>query len=221
MISLKKGDCLTIMKKMKDNSVDLIFTDPPYGINACKGVGGFGSSKTDKHYKEGWDLKRPDKIVFKEMLRISKKAIIFGGNYFADILPQGTRWLVWDKKGEVRFKNPYSDCELLWTNLDEKTIKKYLFKQQGFIKETKDKRIHPTQKPSELIEMILRDYTDEEMIILDPFMGSGSTGVACKRLNRSFIGIEIDDKYFDLAEKRILNTKYYKSVKDGLKNWIK
>jgi site-specific DNA-methyltransferase (adenine-specific) len=200
-----QGDCLEIMKGMPDKSIDLVLTDPPYGIGACKGVGGFGVSKTDRHYVGGWDKKRPSKGVFDEIIRVSKNAIIFGGNFFADLLPQGSHWLVWDKKGDIKFQNPYSDCELLWTNIKKNTVKKIVFKQQGFITDSKDKRVHPTQKPSELIHQILSMYGGNT--ILDPFMGSGTTGVACKELNRNFIGIEISPEYFKIAEQRIYNTQ--------------
>jgi DNA modification methylase len=142
-------------------------------------------------------------VYFNEILRVSKNAIIFGGNFFADLLPLGKHWIVWDKKGDVKFKNPYSDCELLWTNFKKNTVKKYVFKQQGFITDSKDKRVHPTQKPSELIELLLKDYGGDT--ILDPFMGSGTVGVACKRLKRNFLGIELDPKYFELAKAWIEN----------------
>ena len=203
-IELHCGDCLEIMKTIPDKSIDLVLTDPPYGIKADKGVGGFGTSKTDKHYVGGWDLQRPDVGYFNEILRVSKNAIIFGGNFFADLLPLGKHWIVWDKKGDVKFKNPYSDCELLWTNVKKNTVKKYVFKQQGFITDSKDKREHPTQKPSELVKLILKDYGGQS--VLDPFMGSGTTGVACKELGRNFIGIEISPEYFKIAERRINNT---------------
>lgn len=98
MIDLRQGDCLEIMKDISDKSIDLILTDPPYGIKAAKGVGGFGTSKTDKHYEGNWDDDRPSKEYFDEMIRISKNVIIFGGNYFADILPRAKHWIVWDKK---------------------------------------------------------------------------------------------------------------------------
>lgn len=98
MITLIQGDCLEELKKLSDKSVDLVLTDPPYGIEACSGVGGFGTSATDRHYEGGWDKTRPSAEYFNEILRVSKAAIIFGGNFFADILPQGKHWIVWDKK---------------------------------------------------------------------------------------------------------------------------
>lgn len=204
-IKLIHGDCLEEMKKIPDGSIDLVLTDPPYGVNACKGVGGYGTSKTDKHYTGGWDKTRPSKGYFDEILRISKQAVIFGGNYFADLLPLGKHWIVWDKKGDIAFQNPYSDCELIWTNVKKNTVKKYVFKQQGFIKDTKDIRVHPTQKPSELVQQLLETYSTDGDTVLDPFMGSGTTGVACKNLNRNFIGIELEQEYYEIALKRINN----------------
>jgi len=205
-IKIYLGDCLNILKELQDKSIDLILTDPPYGISADKGVGGFGSSRTDKHYLDNWDIK-PDKIYFDEMLRVAKRAIIFGGNYFTDMLPCNGHWICWDKKGLIAFKNPYSDCELAWTNYPKKSVKKYTLIQQGFITDSKDKRIHPTQKPTELLIQILKDYSSEDDLIFDPFLGSGTTAIACKGLNRNFIGIEISKKYCDIAIKRIQEIK--------------
>ena len=199
-----QGDCLEVMKHIPDKSIDLILTDPPYGIKADKGIGGFGTSKTDKHYKGGWDNNRPSKEYFDEIIRISKQAIIFGGNFFADLLPQGNHWIFWDKKGDIKFQNPYSDGELIWTNVKLNTVKKIVFKQQGFIKDTKDERYHPTQKPSELIQQLIEKYSKDGDIILDPFAGSGTTGVACKNLGRNYILMEKEPEYIDIINKRLL-----------------
>lgn len=199
-IKLILGDCLEEMKKIPDKSVDLVLTDPPYGIGADKGVGG-GIQKGRK-YEGNWDI-RPTEEYFNEMLRVSKQAIIFGGQCFTDLLPRNNHWIVWDKTGEIKFDNPYSGAELAWTNYQKNTIKKYVVIQAGFIAQEKD-RWHPTQKPVALMRAILRDY--ECKTILDPFMGSGTTGVACKELGRNFIGIEIEPKYFEIAKRRIDNT---------------
>ena len=199
-IVIYNDDCLNILKTMPDKSVDLVLTDPPYGIGADKGVGGFGSSKTDNHYEDNWDIK-PKKEIFDEMLRVGKSVIIFGGNFFTDLLPVNGHWIVWDKTGGIKFENPFSDCELAWTNIDKKMVKKYIVIQQGFIAQERD-RFHPTQKPVDLFRAIIKDYS-EGGIILDPFMGSGTTGVACANLNRNFIGIEISEKYCSIAEERI------------------
>lgn len=196
-------DCLETMKRMPDNFVDLILTDPPYGINADKGVGGFGSSShTAKKYKDNWDSFRPTKEYFDEILRVGKKTIIFGGNFFTDLLPVNGHWIVWDKVGEIKFDNPFSKCELAWTNIDKKTVNKYVVIQQGFISADKE-RYHPTQKPRQLLKGILSDYADDKYIIYDPFMGSGTTARACKDLGFNYIGSEISKEYCDIAESRL------------------
>ena len=201
MYKLYNGDCLEYLKTLKDNEIDIIITDPPYGKKADKGTNGFGCSK-NRRYNDNWDSKIPSKEVFDEMLRVSKKVIIFGGNYFAHLLPPSKCWIFWDKKGDVAFKNPFADGELIYTNFT-KPVKKIVFKQQGFVTDSKDKRVHPTQKPSELMEILINEYTKEDDIILDCFMGSGSTGVACMNTNRKFIGIELDENYFNIAKQRI------------------
>ena len=201
--TIQLGDCYELIKKIPDNSIDLILTDPPYGINMDKGAGGYGCKKQlVKKYSDDWDKTTPSKEIFTEMLRIGKKVIIFGGNYFTDKLPKSQQWLVWDKVGEIKFHNPFSDCELMWTNLPGKSVKKYLVKQQGFINDG-DERCHPTQKPLRLISNIIKDYTNENDIVLDCFCGSGTTCVAAKELGRRFIGMEINEKYYKIAVDRL------------------
>lgn len=201
-VQLHLGDCLEVMRSMPDKSVDAVITDPPYGINADKGVGGFGASKTDKHYQAGWDVTIPDIDYFDNIARISPNLFIFGGQFFTKSVQPNGHWLVWDKVGDIKFKNPFGDCELIWTNVKRNSVKKYTVIQQGFIAEEKE-RFHPTQKPVKLIRQIIEDYTHEGDTVLDPFMGSGTTGVACVQTGRNFIGIEIDPTYFAIAERRI------------------
>ena len=194
-------DCIGGMKNIPDESIDLIVTDPPYGKKADKGTNGFGTSK-NRRYQGGWDNQRPDKQVFDEMFRISKNLIIFGANYFCDMLPFSNHWIFWDKKGDISFKNPFADGELIYTTFTS-PIKRVVFKQQGFITDSKDKRYHPTQKPSELIQMLIEQYSNEGDIVLDPFLGSGTTAVACVNTNRHYIGFELDPQYYDIACKRL------------------
>lgn len=198
-------DCYKVLKSIPDKSIDLILTDPPYGINADKGVGGFGSSGDKaKHYEGGWDNESPKKEIFDELLRIGKKIIIFGGNFFTDKLPQSNHWIVWDKIGQFNFKNPFSDCELAWTNIPKNTVKKYTFIQQGFVTDDKsEERVHPTQKPLKLFKQILLDYTQPDDIVLDCFLGSGTTAVAAKELGRKYIGFEINKTFYDIALDRL------------------
>jgi DNA modification methylase len=209
-ITLIHGDCLEEMKKIPDKSIDLVLTDPPYGIGrdkgfeGFKGFGGFREKIARRRFEDGnWDKERPHKNYFDEMLRLSKLAIIFGGNFFADILPQGTHWLFWDK---CQTMPTFSDGELLWTNSDRKSVKKIRRQYNGLLGK-EEERHHPTQKPTDLIKWILEQYSIGGGVVLDPFMGSGTTGVACKMLGRKFIGIEIDKTYFEIAKKRIENTQ--------------
>jgi DNA modification methylase len=195
---------------MKDiGSVDAVITDPPYGINMDGGTDGFGI-RSGRRYVSKWDSQPPTKKTFDIITGMAKVCVIFGGNYFSDRLPVSTHWIVWDKVGEMKFQNPFSDCELIWTNLKKKTTKKYIVIQQGFVAEEKE-RFHPTQKPVKLMTSIIEDYTNEGDVVLDPYMGSGSTGVACAKLGRKFIGIEIDKDYFGIAEKRI-KTAYAQTI---------
>lgn len=197
-------DCIEGMKQFSDKSIDLIVTDPPYGKRADKGTNGFGSAKNRKYSGE-WDNSRPNKECFDEMFRVAKNVIIFGGNYFCDMLPPSNCWIVWDKKGDIAFQNPFADCELIYTTF-KNPIKKIVFKQQGFITDSKDKRFHPTQKPSELIVQLLEMFSKPNQTVLDPFMGSGTTAIACINTNRNYIGFELDTGYFNIANERISNT---------------
>lgn len=198
------GDCLEAMKLIPDKSVDLVLTDPPYGKMWTRGINGIGVLK-DKNEddKTLWDIK-PTKEVFDEIIRVSKNQIIFGGNYFTNYLSPSNCWIVWDKLGDLKLGKqiPFAHCELAWTSLN-KTVKKYTFRSQGFIKDTKDERVHPTQKPTELFSEIIKDFSNEGDIIYDPFLGSGTTAVAAKQLKRNFIGIETSPTYCKIAEERL------------------
>ena len=136
------------------------------------------------------------------MIEKSGFAFIFGGNFFADLLPQSTHWVVWDKLNTMP---TFGDCELAWTNSDRKSVKKITVEYNGLLGK-EGSRQHPTQKPVLLLERVLEAY-DKPKTILDPFMGSGTTGVACMNLGRKFMGIEIEPKYFDIACERISNAQ--------------
>ncbi len=120
--SLYHGDCLEVMKGMSDKSVDLVLTDPPYGIGCDGGTYGYGVSP-NTYEKMNWDNKRVDGLWLIHVFRISNKQIIFGGNYYADLLPITKSWIVWDKVGHYVLKNPFSKVELIWTNLKIPTDK--------------------------------------------------------------------------------------------------
>ncbi|QIK70861.1 site-specific DNA-methyltransferase [Erysipelothrix sp. HDW6C] len=205
--TLYNEDSTKAIKKLPDNCIDVILIDPPYGIKMDKGatdpITGFGQSKGKvKIYEEEWDSEIPTDEMFKDILRVGKTVIVFGGNYFAHMLPRATHWVVWDKKGHLAFDNPFSDCELIWTNLQRKNVKKYTNISQGFISDG-DERIHPTQKPLRLITDILRDYTKDGDIVADFYSGSGTTAVACRDLGLKWIAFEKDTSIYERSQQRL------------------
>ncbi len=199
------GDCLEVMKDWPANCVDLVLTDPPYGIgdksNALGFAVGYGESEA-RQYNDGWNTETPKQVYFDEILRISQTAIIWGGNYFTDKLPVAPHWLVWDKVADIKFENPFSDCELAWTNIARKSVKKHICIQQGFISVEKT-RFHPTQKPVQLLLWCIEKYSKPNDLILDCYNGSGTTCIAAKMLGRDYIGIDISEEYCQIARDRI------------------
>ena len=128
-----------------------------------------------------------------------------GGNYFTDFLKPTNSWVVWDKIAEMKVENPFSDCELAWTSFN-KVMVKITLRQQGFISDSKDgKRIHPTQKPSELYKWILDKYAKPNDKILDTHLGSGSIAIACHDYGFDLVACELDKEYYDKAMERINN----------------
>lgn len=209
-------DCLRLMEQMEDNSVDLIITDPPYGINIGTKVGVSGSVKVGggkickvNEYIGFDDTKIPSKQVFKEMIRVSKNQIIFGGNYFIEYLYNSPCWIVWDKDNTGNF----ADCELAWTSF-KSAVRKFIHRWNGMLQEDmkwKEKRYHPTQKPVPLGRWLLNTYAKKGDIIFDPFCGSGSFIVASHQLRYRYIGCDISAEYCGIANKRLQqeNLKQY------------
>jgi site-specific DNA-methyltransferase (adenine-specific) len=195
------ADCLDILKQLPDKCVDLVLTDPPYGIKCDGGSYGLGVAPTN-YEKKDWDSEIPCKEIFDEMKRVSKNQIICGGNYFTAYLEPTKGWRIWDKIGELKCENNFSECEMLWTSFKTQT-KKYLVIQQGFIRKDKSERIHPTQKPIQLFEMALQEFSKENDLVLDCFSGSGTTAIACHNLKRRFICIEKDFDYWKASCKRL------------------
>lgn len=201
-------DCLETMRRMPDGFVDLIVTDPPYGLNISKtGLVGGADSKTKlarltQYTASDWDNSIPSKEIFDEIFRVSKNQVIFGGNYFVEYLRNSPCWIVWDKENG---STSFADCELAWTSFKTSVrIKRYRWNGmlQGDMK-NKEKRYHPTQKPVAVMRWILSKYSTPEDLIYDPFMGSGTTARACKDLGRNYIGSEISKEYCEIAEKRL------------------
>ena len=180
-----------------------MITDPPYGIgeNHSKVASRGKLAKPIDYGTFNWDNKKVSPNTIKQILRVSNSQVIFGGNYYADLLPASSSWIVWDKQNGA---NDFADCELAWTS-HKKAVRKYTYLWNGMIKQKPEKRFHPTQKPLALMEWVINNYTKPRDVILDPFMGSGTTGVAAMRTGRKFIGIELEPEYFNIAAERIKN----------------
>jgi len=193
--TLYLADCREVLPTLP--KVDAVITDPPYGIGADTHAGPEKSGW--KQYGDGgWDVDRPEREVFDLMAKAVRKGggmIIWGGNYFTDYLPPTMQWLVWDK-GQREFS--LADCEFAWSS-QKKAARIFNYPRPLALKDGKQ---HPTQKPVALMEWCI-DILGNPETVLDPFMGSGTTGVACMNLGRKFIGIEIEPKYFDIACERI------------------
>lgn len=207
-VDLRLGDCLEILPTLGDKSVDAIITDPPYGIAVKTNY----AQRGRRALAECNDFAPiiGDNAPFDPSPFLKYKTIVlFGGNYYADRLPISGGWVVWDKLDGLESKrewgfNDNSDCELIWTNVGN-AARIISHRWMGAMKgsENAERRVHPTQKPVSLMKRIVNQYTQEGDTILDPYMGSGTTGVACVQLGRNFIGIEIDPTYFEIAQKRI------------------
>jgi DNA modification methylase len=191
------GDCLEVMKHIPAGIVGAVVTDPPYGIEWA----GHGASTLD------WNALQNDQgqLDLTHVLRMSCTVVSFGANCYPNQLPHRGRWICWDKRtteaADTMLGSPY---ELAWTNRTSGYDKIYRIMHGGVVNDDKwgEKRHHPTQKPIRLMSRILEDYTDANDVVLDPYCGSGTTGVACIRTGRRFIGIELDPKYADIARRR-------------------
>jgi len=190
------GDCLEVMPGL--GKVDAVVTDPPYGIgeSGAKSASRGKLAVADKYAHKEWDTKTLDAHV-NIAISMAQSSIVFGGNYYH--LPPTSCWLVWDKQNGG---NDFADCELAWTNLD-KAVRRIYWRWNGMIRKGDDIRQHPTQKPLGVIKWCIGHLPDNADTILDPFMGSGTTLVACAKLGRRGIGIELDSDYFDIACKRV------------------
>lgn len=196
--TLYLGDCRDILPTI--GPVDAVVTDPPYGIGAASAAfrNGGGIAKQRDIDAMEWDSAPADNESIAGMLGVSRSQIIFGGNYFA--LPPSRCWLVWDK---LNGENEYADCELAWTNLD-KPVRRIRYLWHGMMRANGEERgDHPTQKPVGVMSWALQQLPPTVKTVIDPFMGSGTTGVACVRAGLSFVGIEREERYFEAACRRI------------------
>lgn len=196
------GDCREILPTLEP--VDLVLTDPPYGIREASGKNRSRRQlATPKDYGvANWDNQRIDKDLLYLCLGASKNSIVFGGNYYTDYLNVNNCWLIWDKENSGDF----ADCEIAWTTLPG-SIRRIRYMWNGMLKKKPEDRWHPTQKPLEVMTWCIlqadKKLKDEQKTIIDPFMGSGTTLRAAKDLNRKAIGIELEEKYCEIAAKRL------------------
>ena len=199
------GDCREVLPTL--GQVDALITDPPYGIDAARDRNSQDAGWKD-YPSSGWDKERADPEVIRQCVRAAKVACVWGGNYFTDALAPSMGWLVWDK-GQRDFS--LADCELAWTNRD-KAVRCLTFPRA---KALADGKVHPTQKPIALMVWTIEQLTDPDDLVLDPFCGSGTTGVACLRLGRRFIGIEKEATYAAVARERLEAESQGLSLRDA------
>lgn len=217
------ADCVDVMAVIPDKSIDLAIVDPPYGINTGKHKGGaviggdarpfggvngtvYGENKKvrwdSRNYHIFSDDRTPDELYFRELERVSKHRIIWGGNFFLNYLGRATCMIVWDKK---RRNMTQADCEIAWTDLRGQS-RVFEWKWNGMLQQDmkhKEKRIHPTQKPVALYDWILSRWTRPGDVILDTHVGSASSLIACRKAGLAFVGCEKDEIYYRAAVERL------------------
>jgi site-specific DNA-methyltransferase (adenine-specific) len=204
MIELFNMDCMEYMKGCDDNAFDLAIVDPPYGI----GRDGGETGKNWKYYEpKEWDASPPNKEYFDELRRVSKNQIIWGANYFTQHLPASMGWCFWDKGQDLTM----SDGELAYTSFQRALRRKVMNRCEIY---KKSELIHPTQKPVKLYDWLLKNYAEPGQRILDTHLGSGSSAIAAHYFGVDFIGLEIDEDYYNAAKQRFDQETRQKSMFD-------
>lgn len=207
-----------VAKLMNGVKADMVFTDPPYGIDVVSDNGevgaNFGVAKKGNYSKViADDTTDTAKKTYEILKTICNKLILWGGNYFIDFLEPSDGWLIWDKRVDSGIKNTFADGEMAYCNFHT-PIRIYHQLWNGMIREgEKDKRVHPTQKPIKMLSEILQDFSKENETILDAFGGSGSTLIACEQLNRKCYMMEYSPHYIDVIIQRWENFTGKKAIK--------
>ena len=200
-------DCMKGMKEFPDKYFDLAIVDPVYGDVTQGGYMKNLDSTTNlakpiEYHLSLWNQEKTGADYFKELFRVSKAQIIWGGNYFTTLINKDSQcWIVWDKKRTGGF----ADFEIAWTSFN-KASRIFRFMWNGMLQENmkhKEKRIHPTQKPVALYEWLLENYSKDGDIILDTHVGSASSLIACRNTNHKYVGFEIDETYYEAAKARM------------------
>ena len=207
-------DNMQLMARYEDNHFDLAIVDPPYGINADKAqnkaaesrIKANGKNKSGRGWKQykltNWDNEIPTNKYFKELFRVSKKQIIWGGNYFNYLWNFSNSFIVWNK---MQRDFSLADGELAWYSETNKAMRTFDFSRGGALADNNKNggRLHPTQKPVKLYEWLLMNYAKEGDKILDTHLGSGSIAIACHNLGYELTACELDKDYYKAAMKRI------------------
>lgn len=205
-IELIQGDCMDFMRGLPDKAFELAICDPPYGIgengDRNKSRGKLAIAKDYKSFAGG-DLSAPEPEYFQELCRVSKNQIIWGANHFASRLPNPSSscWIVWDK---VTGDSDFADCELAYASF-KTAVRKFTFQWSGMLQgdmKNKEQRIHPTQKPVKLYQWLLSNYAKPGDRILDTHLGSASSAIAAHYAGFDFVGIELDQDYYQAAVRR-------------------
>jgi len=197
------GDCLDVLPTLA--AVDCLLSDPPYGVGYIGGASFNRYGGNTKHH--GIKIIGDDTPFDPDPFLDFPVVVLFGANNFANSLPDSRGWIFWHKRPGMA-RNDFGDGEIIWTNQDH-VIRYIRHMWNGVLRDSEvgAEHYHPTQKPVALIEWLLQEYTAPDDLILDPFMGSGTTGVACIQTGRRFIGIERDAKYFEIACRRIAQSQ--------------
>ena len=190
-IEITNEDCMDLLRRTPDNFYDISICDPPYGIGISN------NPVRQKHNKKTWDDSMPNEEYFKELFRVSKNQIIWGGNYFIDYLSNSQGFIIWDKKQPENFS--LAMCEFAYSSIQSPAK---IFRYS--VLSEKDK-IHTTQKPVALYKWLLDKYAKEGDKILDTHLGSMSIAIACADYGFELVGCELDKEYFDKGVQRVKN----------------
>jgi site-specific DNA-methyltransferase (adenine-specific) len=213
-VTLHLGDCLEYMRTLEDGCIDAVVTDPPYGINLKANYLDSRKASQERDIRRHAWFSRSHKPISGDDRPFDPNpflsfpiVMLWGANAYADQIPPSYSWLVWDKRDGRGANNNFSDCELCWCNgvpFSSVRIFRHLWTGYQRDSEIGEGSLHPTQKPVSLMKWCMaKAKIPAGATVFDPFMGSGSTGVACIKTGRNFIGCEIDPTYYAIAEKRI------------------
>lgn len=220
--TLYNMDCMDAMRDIPDSYFELAIVDPPYGVgigtmtytrSCVNGIGhrkwgSMAAERKDYSAKAQWDI-RPTQKYFNELMRISQRQIVWGGNYFSDMLPASKSFLVWNKRYGAKDRNCFADCELAWMSNGMGVARVINYVYNGMIQQdmaNKEERFHPTQKPIGLYREILNLYATTADKIIDTHVGSGSSLIACIEQGYDWMGFEIDHEFCEKAQERIDRT---------------